>query len=146
MLKWKVINIPFEWVRFVDRQCPPTRTRHETERYLRTGHLQESRFIIEYNKFIHATWLRILIRRRQYLQYANDFMGFQRCSQSLLTCSSTITSFPKPKMFAWLIQFIKKILPSELCIQQLEVLLNPNPCHFCKRRTRFFHWLTLWLS
>ena len=75
------------------------------------------------------------------------FHGFSKVKPIFhLTCKSTITCFQKPKMFAWLIQFIKKILPTELCIPQLEVLLNPNPCHFCKRRTRFFHWLPLWLS
>ena len=82
LLKKKVKNIPFGRVRFVDKQCLSTRTTHETERYWKTRHHQESRLIIEYNEFIHETWLKILIRRRQYLQYANDFMGFQRCNQS----------------------------------------------------------------
>ena len=79
LLKKKVKNIPFERVRFVDKQCLSTRTTHETERYWKTRHHQESRLIIEYNEFIYETWLKILIRRRQYLQYANDF---KRWSQS----------------------------------------------------------------
>ena len=79
LLKRKVRNIPLGWMRFVNRQCLTTRIRHETDRYWRTGHHQESRLIIEYKKFICETWLKILIRRRQYLQYANDF---KRWSQS----------------------------------------------------------------
>ena len=59
-----------------NRQCLTTRTRHKTKRYWRTGHHQEPRLIKKYKKYIFETWLKILIRRRLYLHYANDFMGF----------------------------------------------------------------------
>ena len=64
----------------------------------------------------------------------------------LLTRSFTITCFPKPKMFDCVIHIISKILLTEFCIHWLIFLLNPNRGQFCMSWTRFFHWLTLWLS
>ena len=100
-------------------------------------HYQESWLIFEKKKIKCKTWLNVLIRSRQFPQYANDFIEFLWVLPIyLLPYGFTITNLQEPKCLISLYALIKL---QWFWMQSPKFfdwkLLNPSQCSFFVRWT-----------
>ena len=138
-LKRKVRNIPFGWVRFLtDSVLLPEQDMKQKD----TG---------EQDIIKSQDWLKNT--KNSYMKHGWRFWSGEDyiCNMQMISWfSKGVANLPLDLLFyynllsktknVWLFDTLhQKILPTEFSIRWLKFWLNPNQGHFCKRRTRFFH-------